>query len=70
MSEQQFSGFRWRTSSYSTGQGTECVQVGSRPGANLVAARDSKDPSGPVLSLNAGEWADLVRSVKNGALDR
>ena len=38
----------WRTSSYSTSNGGDCIEVGAAPRA--VAVRDSKDPDGPVLA--------------------
>ncbi|SHE44836.1 DUF397 domain-containing protein [Streptoalloteichus hindustanus] len=57
---------RWRKSSYSADNGT-CVEVGRLSGA--VAARDSKDPAGPVLMFGAGSWGSFVRSVRSGALD-
>ncbi|MFI9340771.1 DUF397 domain-containing protein [Streptomyces sp. NPDC052773] len=50
----------WFTSSYSSGQG-ECVEVARLPGA--VAARDSKNPTGPVLVFTQDGWADFVRGV-------
>ncbi|TDC56539.1 DUF397 domain-containing protein [Actinomadura sp. KC345] len=58
---------QWRTSSYSSGQGTECVEVAVLRRA--VAARDSKDPSGPVLGFSQGEWRVFLDEVKSGALD-
>lgn len=48
---------RWRKSSYSSGQGGECVEL-----AYLGAVRDSKNPQGPVLSM--GELRPFIRSVK------
>ncbi|MEV4252243.1 DUF397 domain-containing protein [Spirillospora sp. NPDC049652] len=69
MSEQRFPGYRWRTSSHSSIQGTECVEVGSRPGGSLVAARDSKDPAGPVLAFEPGTWGAFLGRVKDGAFD-
>jgi hypothetical protein len=57
----------WRTSSYSSGQGTQCVQVAGL--GKEVAARDSKDPSGPVLGFSQGEWRVFLDEVKSGALD-
>ncbi|WP_173093655.1 DUF397 domain-containing protein [Actinomadura verrucosospora] len=60
---------QWRTSSYSGGSGTECVQVGTLEWMRAVAARDSKDPSGPVLTFGAGEWRTFLAEVKRGAYD-
>jgi hypothetical protein len=54
---------RWRKASTS-GQGANCVEVAPIPDG--IAVRDSKDPSGPVLSFTADEWARLVESMKSG----
>jgi hypothetical protein len=53
----------WRTSSYSGGQGGNCVQVaaGSR---DEVAVRDSKDTPGPVLSFPHEAWLGFVAGLK------
>ncbi|MGI5329110.1 DUF397 domain-containing protein [Actinomadura nitritigenes] len=64
MSERNLSAARWRTSSYSSGQGTQCVQVASLP--QSVGTRDSKDPSGPVLTFGRGEWRTFLADVKRG----
>ncbi|MGW7458725.1 DUF397 domain-containing protein [Streptomyces sp. NPDC054797] len=53
----------WRTSSYSNGDGGDCVEVADGlPG--LVPVRDSKRPDGPVLVLSATAWAPFVAAVK------
>ncbi|MFF5282123.1 DUF397 domain-containing protein [Streptomyces sp. 62] len=55
----------WRKSSYSNGDGGECVEVADNvPG--LVPVRDSKRPDGPVLLLPAAVWAPFVEAVKAG----
>ncbi|MER7166688.1 DUF397 domain-containing protein [Micromonospora sp. NPDC000207] len=54
---------RWRKSSRSGSNGGACVEVaGNLPGA--VAVRDSKDPSGPVLSFTPGAWAAFTADLK------
>jgi hypothetical protein len=53
-------GARWRTSTFSGGEGTQCVEV-----ANVGAVRDSKNPGGPVLPVDV---AVLVAAVKAGAV--
>src|SRR5262249_34218222 len=55
----------WRTSSYSTGNGGDCVEVGAGP--QLVAVRDSKDRNGPALVFSKDEWAAFLGCVKEGS---
>lgn len=55
----------WRKSSYSGGNGTECVEVGQAPdGAVLV--RDTKSRQASHLALAADEWHAFVVSIKAG----
>ncbi|WBB65955.1 DUF397 domain-containing protein [Micromonospora sp. WMMD812] len=52
-------GARWRTSSRSSGNGGDCVEVADDlPGA--VGIRDSKDPTGPALVFPAAAWRAFV----------
>ncbi|GGK88123.1 hypothetical protein Sme01_00980 [Sphaerisporangium melleum] len=61
-------GLRWRKSSYSGHEGDNCVEVARvRPG--LVAVRDSKIPSGPVLAIGSGEWSAFLAVVKTDRAD-
>ncbi|CAN3979334.1 DUF397 domain-containing protein [Kitasatospora purpeofusca] len=54
----------WHKSSYST-NGGECVEVASDiPG--LIPVRDSKDPSGPVLTFPSDAWSAFVAAVQAG----
>ena len=59
----------WRTSSYSSGNGGECVEVASPEGA--VAVRDTKqirdtkqNGTGPVLRFSPGAWRRFASQVK------
>jgi hypothetical protein len=54
----------WRTSSYSTAQGGNCVQVAPTP--HTIAVRDSTDPHGPILTLTPHAWATFLTQVKHG----
>ncbi|MDT3723791.1 MULTISPECIES: DUF397 domain-containing protein [Streptomyces] len=54
----------WIKSSYSTGNGGECVEVAAVPDAVLV--RDSKHSAGPVLSLGPKAWAEFVQRAARG----
>lgn len=54
---------QWRSSSYSNASGGECVQVSDDfPG--LVPVRDSKNPNGPALTIQAPAWNAFVSSIK------
>lgn len=54
----------WRRSSFSGGDGgTACVEVALPAGG--AAVRDSKDPSGPVLSLSRSAWVSLLDSIEH-----
>ncbi|MEU9368598.1 DUF397 domain-containing protein [Streptomyces avermitilis] len=48
----------WFKSSYSAGNGGECVEVASWLG--LTHVRDSKDEAGPIVSLTATAWTEFV----------
>ncbi|MEU6230094.1 DUF397 domain-containing protein [Streptomyces sp. NPDC047042] len=62
MREYELSNARWRTSTYSDGNGGSCVEVADGvPG--IVPVRDSKASDGPVLLLGATAWAEFVGSV-------
>ncbi len=62
-----FSDASWRTSSYSTGNGGECVEVAEIPG--WVGIRDSKQHGwGPLLAVTPTAWAAFRRSVRDGEL--
>ncbi|HWC80040.1 MAG TPA: DUF397 domain-containing protein [Pseudonocardiaceae bacterium] len=52
-------GVRWRKSSYSSGQGGNCVEV-AHPGA----IRDSKCPDGPVLLVDVSSLIALAKGVR------
>jgi uncharacterized protein DUF397 len=58
----------WRTSSYSSGQGGNCVEIADLPnGARAV--RDSKNPDGGRLMFTATEWSAFTAGVKSGEFD-
>ncbi|NBM16205.1 DUF397 domain-containing protein [Streptomyces sp. GC420] len=53
----------WRKSTYSNGDGGNCVEVADGfPG--VVPVRDSKVPDGPLLVVPARAWAAFVTAVK------
>ncbi|SCG35402.1 protein of unknown function [Micromonospora echinaurantiaca] len=52
----------WRKSSRSTNNGGACVEVADNlPG--VVAVRDSKDPTGPVLTFAPASWRAFVTAT-------
>ena len=57
-------GTRWRTSSYSGGNGGECVQVAATPSVGRVLVRDSKDQDGPVLIIESADWRRFADHLK------
>ncbi|MET8047792.1 DUF397 domain-containing protein [Streptosporangium sp. NPDC005286] len=60
------SGAEFRKSSYSN-SGDACVEVATNlPG--LVAVRDSKDPSGPVLTFSPATWNDFLAGIRTGEI--
>ena len=58
-------GAAWRTSSYSSANGGQCVEV-ARNLPGLVAVRDSTDPHGPVLALSPAAWLAFTRHIRTG----
>lgn len=58
----------WRTSSYSSSNGGQCVEV-ARYLPGIVAVRDSKDQSGQVLTFTAAEWRAFVGGARDGEFD-
>ncbi|MFI7573934.1 DUF397 domain-containing protein [Micromonospora sp. NPDC049497] len=58
----------WRKSSRSN-NGGDCVEVADNlPG--VVGLRDSKDPSGPILTVDPIAWATFVHAITDGTLSR
>jgi uncharacterized protein DUF397 len=56
----------WRKSSRSNGQG-DCVEVAEVMDA--IGVRDSKDPTGSVLTFTVAEWRAFVAGAKDGEFD-
>ncbi|WP_418956964.1 DUF397 domain-containing protein [Streptomyces tritici] len=63
MREYDLSNARWRKSSYSDGNGGECVEVATGIGP-VVPVRDSKVPDGDVLLVSPAAWAAFVAGVR------
>lgn len=52
----------WRKSSYSGGQGGNCIEVGGLD--NRVLVRDSKYTAGPMLRFTPDAWRKFANRVK------
>ncbi|MER7754114.1 DUF397 domain-containing protein [Kitasatospora sp. NPDC097643] len=52
----------WQKSSYSGGEGGDCIECGQL--AHAVLVRDSKDPNGPVLTFSSESWKAFISSVQ------
>ena len=48
---------RWQKSTYS-GDGSNCVEIATTP--TTIHIRDSKNPTGPHLTLRATAWTDFL----------
>ena len=58
----------WRKSSYSGGNGGNCVEVAVLPDGGRVV-RDSKDPDGPKLMFSPVEWRTFINAMRSGTFD-
>ncbi|AXK35622.1 DUF397 domain-containing protein [Streptomyces armeniacus] len=54
----------WFKSSYSGGEGGECVEIAVTEDA--VCVRDSKDVSRPPLAVSGASWSRFVRYAVRG----
>ena len=50
-----------------SGGNSQCVEM--RRHGERIEVRDSKSPTGPVLSFTAGEWAAWLDGAKRGEFD-
>ncbi|MDG4793359.1 DUF397 domain-containing protein [Micromonospora sp. WMMD1082] len=56
-------GARWRTSTRSGTNGGDCVEVADNlPG--VVGVRDSKDPTGPALTVPPTAWSAFITALR------
>jgi Domain of unknown function (DUF397) len=61
-------GRRWRKSSHSGGDSGACVEI-ARPD-DAFGVRDSKNATGPVLTLAVEQGMALLAAVKGGRFQR
>jgi hypothetical protein len=59
------SNLTWVKSSYSGGQGGNCVEVAALPEGGR-AVRDSKDPQRPPLRFTAAQWRGFISGIREG----
>jgi hypothetical protein len=64
MSTEQPAELNWFKSTYSGGEGGECVEVAT--GRAAVRIRDSKEHGGPQLAFAPEAWASFVTDVGRG----
>jgi hypothetical protein len=55
-------GATWRKSTYSSGEGGQCVEVAD--GLPVIPVRDSKDPEGPALIFPPAAWTAFITDLK------
>ncbi|MFC6082906.1 DUF397 domain-containing protein [Sphaerisporangium aureirubrum] len=58
----------WQKSSFSGGNGGQCVEVATNL-PRVIAVRDSKHQNGLALLVDPTEWQAFVSSVRRGELD-
>ncbi|MFF7259604.1 DUF397 domain-containing protein [Streptomyces sp. NPDC008159] len=51
-------GLAWRKSSYSSGGDGDCVEIATTP--HTIHIRDSKNPTGPTLTLSPAAWTGFL----------
>ncbi|ARF72354.1 DUF397 domain-containing protein [Kitasatospora albolonga] len=56
-------GAAWQKSSYSGPTGGECVEMAPAP-CGSVPVRDSKNPTGPVITIGAPAWRVFVDGLR------
>ncbi|MET7610081.1 DUF397 domain-containing protein [Streptomyces seoulensis] len=60
MREHDLTNAHWRKSTYSNGEGGDCVEV-----ADGILVRDSKVKDSPVLLLSNSAWADFLDTLRH-----
>ncbi len=57
----------WRKSSYSGGNGGNCIEVGAHAETGRVLVRDTTDRTGPVLAVTPAAWRRFAAQLKPAA---
>ncbi|GAB1693679.1 DUF397 domain-containing protein [Krasilnikovia sp. M28-CT-15] len=68
MGNHDFAGAVWRKSTRSGSNGGDCVEVADNL-PDIIAVRDSKDRSGPILTFTPDEWEAFLTGAKDGEFD-
>ncbi|MFI1163169.1 DUF397 domain-containing protein [Streptomyces sp. NPDC020801] len=55
---------QWRKSSYSGNTGGDCVEVADDCPTGTIPVRDSKTPSGPVVTVGAEAWSAVIAGLQ------
>ncbi len=68
-------GAAWRKSTYSGGNGGQCVEIATVQGRpdkpqRICAVRDSQSHHGPVLAFGSEQWGQFIAEVKAGRSGR
>jgi hypothetical protein len=58
----------WRKSTYSGDQGGDCVEIAEAP--STIAIRDSKNPAGPMLTLDPAAFTTFLNWTTTVAHNR
>lgn len=64
MSSEQPAQIHWFKSSYSGGDGGECVEIAPDTARPAVHVRDSKRPDGAHLAFAPGAWGGFVAALR------
>ena len=59
----------WRKSTYSNGQGGNCVEVADLADAGRLVRDTKAHGRGPILAFTSAEWRAFVAAVKHGEFD-
>lgn len=63
--EYELSSATWYKSSYSAGDGGDCLEVAADFPGTVVPVRDSKNPHGPKLAFRTEAWTAFVENLKH-----
>jgi hypothetical protein len=57
----------WHTSTYSSDQGGNCIEITHHNNTHTI--RDSKNPTGPTLTLTTTQWSTFTTRIQAGEFD-